>query len=491
MVSGSGEFGAYKALKWQALHGSLARRLVIRAFLFAVVISILPLMQLLYDDASPSLLLAVNSDVCATDLGFMDPNSILGRVLKPFTPIAFPHVRYYAQCRENGNLTMAVVRELMGMHLLDHDARALCVGLGSPSAMAALRESGFTDVRGLGFANAYANGFYRRSIFRLKQKQVAYELDYEDNSFNFVLTKDLDKVSVPALLVEEVERVLKPGGLGAVLVGEESAGHGRLIRSATPVSSFLKSSTVIHVTSLMGFTLVAFKKKIGGIDSFEQYHLPTNCPSIERNKPFIGQMEPLVEEEHDKKKQIVFLPNLINMTSDRRLVYVDMGAREALNFSSNNWFLPSYPIDSRSFDVNIVDHNALVLSSHVNKPGVTFIYHPGLSGDDDDSKPNPSAIQDLEIPIDDEDFDFLVWFKDVVEYADFVVVKMNVGKAELKFLFELFESGAICSMDELFLQCSDADLKNAGVYLYPNKSCMDLFKALRSRGVFIHQWWGN
>ncbi|GAB2229648.1 hypothetical protein Drorol1_Dr00013897 [Drosera rotundifolia] len=483
MVSGFGGFdesGAFMALIWQVFHGSLARRVLVRGLLSVVAISTLLLMQFITDYGH----YGVGTFIMISGECDLDPNSILGRVMKPFAPVVIPYVRRIDRCDENGNVTMSVVSELIGMNLLNHDARALCVGFGCASSVGALREAGFVNVLGSGLVNA--NGVLQHSVFQLKQEEVVHVLDCEDNSFDFVLMRDLDKVSVPALLVNELERILKPGGLGAVLIAGEGSSAGSLIRSATSVTSCLRSSDVVHVTSLMGFTLVAFQKKSGVVDFFEFHRLPSNCPSIARNKPLIGRMETLVEGKMARHaEQITYLPTLINITSDMRLVYVDMGAKETLNFSNNNWFLPSYPIDSRSFQINIVDHDVLVLSSHVNKPGVTFIYHPELAGKDD--SPNPTRVQDIEIPIDDEDFDFLAWFKDTVEFADLVVLKMNLGKAELKFLFELFESGAICSVDELFLSCSDSDLENAGGG--PKKGCLDLFKGLRHNGVFVHQWW--
>ena len=61
-----------------------------------------------------------------------------------------------------------------------------------------------------------------------------YELYYRDFSFDFVFTKDLDKVSVPALLILGVERILRPGGIGALIVGPDGSNPNDLIRSATP-----------------------------------------------------------------------------------------------------------------------------------------------------------------------------------------------------------------------------------------------------------------
>lgn len=290
--------------------------------------------------------------------------------------------------------------------------------------------------------------------------------------------RGLNEVSVPALLVNEVERILKPGGVGAMIVGVRGSSHDSLIRSATSVSSFLKSSSVVHVVSLGSFTLVAIKKREKEPGPFEGYRLPTNCPSLKRNGQYMKNLEALVEKRPEgMDKRIAYLPRFTNVPCNGNLVYIDMGVKEAANFSGGNWFLPSYPIESRAFSVYIVDHDALVLSSHVKSPGVTFIYHPALA-ESTSRERMINAVDDEEPLLGEDEFDFLVWFKETVEVADFVVLKMNMGKTEMNFLSKLFETGTICFVDELFLHC-------------PEPSCTDVFKSLRNVGVFVHQWWGN
>ncbi|PQQ21080.1 uncharacterized protein Pyn_20991 [Prunus yedoensis var. nudiflora] len=257
-------------------------------------------------------------------------------------------------------LDVSVVRELMSQQLLNYGTKALCVGEGSAQPCVALQDLGFPNARGV----------YERRFFSLKRKQFV----------------DLDKVSVPALLVLEIERVLSPGGIGAILVGSSISAPNSLIRSATPISSLLKSSSVVHVNHI------------------------------------------------------------------EALGYVDIGAAEHLNSNATNWFLPSYPVERKAFHTYFVDHNTSVLLSYVKKPGITFVYHPGLAGIK--AQVNVTTDGETEPYVGDEGFDFHAWFKETVQFADFVVLKMNAGNVELKFLTELFESGAICFVDELFLHCS-------------------------------------
>ncbi|XVF55457.1 hypothetical protein PTKIN_Ptkin06aG0037500 [Pterospermum kingtungense] len=473
----------FKTLKLMIFHGSIARRVLLRALMLAAALSIVPLLQMM-SGADPEMLytLSTSSDCAIEPSSFalpMFPGTFLfSKVLGSFGSV---------QCVEDGNLTTSVVGELMRKQMLSYSAKALCVGAGSVSAVAALRDLGFSDVTGV----------YRHPFFFLKHKKFGYELDYEDNSYDFVYSRDLDKVSVPAFLVLEIERVLRPGGIGAMLVGISGSDPTSLIRSATPVSSLLKASNVVHVDYVNEFTLVVFKKKLDNTTYFEQYRLPADCPSITNNKAILHNLEPLVEEKQMGFEQsIAYLPKFVNVSSKQRLVYVDIGAGEHLNPNARNWFLPSYPLDQNAFNVYFVDHNTSVMLSYVKKPGINFVYHPGLAGNRATAAGSGkkasiySDIVDFSDPfVEEEGFDFHLWFTDTVQYADFVVLKMNSGAVELKLLSDLFESGMICFIDELFLHCSDTTDSGGGGVV--KGDCMDLFKALRRTGVYVHQWWGD
>ena len=76
-----------------------------------------------------------------------------------------------------------------------------------------------------------------------------------------LLTHDLKEVPMHHFYVLEVERTLKPGGVGAFLVGASGSNPNDLIRSATPVSSLLRSSNVVHVGYIDELNFVVFKKK--------------------------------------------------------------------------------------------------------------------------------------------------------------------------------------------------------------------------------------
>ncbi|XP_062166193.1 uncharacterized protein LOC133872632 [Alnus glutinosa] len=466
-----------KAVKYQILHGSIARRLLYRTFVISSVISIIPLLHILSGSDLGTFASMTSSD-CAVNSGIAMASEAPGTNLF-HTQILNPiwDSLQSMQCKRNVNLTVSVVRELVSKKLLNYNAKALCVGEGSAFALLALRDLGFSNARGV----------YRRHFFSLTRKLFVHEFDYADNSFDFVLSKDIDQVPVPALLVLEIERVLSPGGIGAILVGVSGSSPNSLIRSATPVSSLLKCSNVVYVGYVHNFTLVVFKKISENGSYFKQYTLPADCPSIANNKPVMDRIEPLVEEKPmGFENRFSYLPKLMDIDTKKRLVYIDIGAGVHLNSSVMNWFLPSYPVGRKAFNVYFVDHNTSVLLSYVKRPGITFVYHPGLAGNE--ATANVSTEEDVDPPLEKEGFNFLSWFKETVRYADFVVLKMNAGKVEMKFLTELFESGAICFVDEMFLHCSGSVDGEEGEI---KGDCMDLFKGLRNRGVFVHQWWGD
>ncbi|MBA0815486.1 hypothetical protein Gohar_000254 [Gossypium harknessii] len=456
----------FKTFNLMIFHGSFGRRVLLRAFMVAAALSVVPLLQII-SGAGPDILYTLSASAsCAIGTGSPTSTIFPGKFLFSKVWSSFGPV----QCEENKNLTTSIVKELMEKQILSYNAKALCVGEGSMSAVRALKDLGFSDV----------TGAYRHPCFSLKHKKFVYELDYEDNSYDFVISRDLDKVSAPAMLVLEVERVLSPGGIGSMLVGRS----GSLIRSVTPVSSLLKASSVVHVDYVNGFALIVFKKKLKNGTYFEQYRLPADCRSMANTKPILDNIEPLLEKRPvGFEKTIAYLPQFVNISHKQRLVYIDVGASEHLNSNVTDWFLPSYPVDRKAFHVYFIDHNTSVMLSYVNKPGINFVYYPSLAGNRATSNSKASIDSDDSDPyVEDEGFDFLLWIKETVQNADFVVLKMNAGEVELKILSDLFESGTICSIDELFLHCSNRAV---------NRDWMDLFKSLRGTGVYVHQWWGD
>lgn len=463
----------FKALQWQILRGSLAKRMFLRALLFTLGMMIISFVQMANDIGKTEPFLSKSGE-CPLDIVESNPFLNWTGVVKPVSSFALRLFGTSLRCEENEDLVRNVFKELMEKHMLESHSRAVCVGEGATSAVVLLRD--------LGVLNAI--GVHRHPFFSLWKKRFVYELDLKDDYFDFIFSRSLDKVSVPALLVLEIERILRPGGIGAMLVGTHAFYSGSLVRSATPVSSFLKSSDVVHVCRIGSFTLVIFKKRFDNVNQLEHYHLPDHCPSITNNKPFLKHMEPLAENRLGQlESELSFLPKYMNISSRDRLVYINIGASELVSSSITEIFEPYHRVLPQAFDVYLIDHNTSTLSSYVRKPGVTFVYHPGLIGNY--TAPVLASDEHLSAPTEENGFEFAHWFEQTISSNNFVVLMMNARAAELKILFELYETGAICRVDELFIHCSDADYcKDATC-----GDCRSLFASLRKGGVFVHQWW--
>ncbi|CAN8279127.1 unnamed protein product [Cochlearia groenlandica] len=463
------------ALKLKLIPSSLRRRVILRALVILCAFSVVTVLRNINGayqggEEEEENRFPCKVDECALNFAFLGPFLNNALFSNKFTTRVLSYLES-EKCRENIDLTSNVIRELKGLNFINNDAKALCIGLRSVSAVIAMNSQGIYDAR-----VAYTSS----SVLAFKHRKLTSDVHYKDASFDFVFSMDHERFSsVSASLVYEIERILVPGGVGAMLVVGAVSGYDSngLVRSVLPVSSLLKNSNVVHVASLGEQVLVVFKRNVE--DSFfsseqTRYRLPSDCSSVVNNRPYIELLEPLLEEKRsDFERRIHYLPEFIDLSSKKRLVYVDIGAADHLN-ATTNWFFPSYPIDRKAFNSYFVHHNTSILTSYVKSPGVTFIYHPGLAG----TKVTIDGLGDEYEPfVEDDSFDFLEWFKETASFADFLVLKMNTSDAELKFLSELIKTGAICAVDELFLQCTEY------------KDCTGIFKSLRESGVFVHQWW--
>ncbi|KAI0527147.1 hypothetical protein KFK09_002745 [Dendrobium nobile] len=88
-------------------------------------------------------------------------------------------------------------------------------------------------------------------------------LPFDADSFDFAFSAALDRARVPARVVLEMERVLRPGQVGAIFRLRRASGLGRpeeLMKAAAPVASLLRFSDVIGARAMNGSAMVAFRK---------------------------------------------------------------------------------------------------------------------------------------------------------------------------------------------------------------------------------------
>lgn len=239
---------------------AFARRLCFRLFLFAFAVSIIPAVHIFTSYDFKSFHLPKSPPCHAAGHGGADQlprGSYLfqGHFLNPiWDSLNSEH------CQETVNLTISVIRELVDeKHLFNHSARALFVGESSSAAASVLQDLGFPG----------AVGIDKGRFISVKQREVGYKLDYPNDSFDFVLFRGKFKISVPDLVVGEIERVLAGGGTGAVVIGISSP---VTIGFAGRMPSLLKSSCVVSSEPVNNLLITVFQKK-------HLHEFPINCPS--------------------------------------------------------------------------------------------------------------------------------------------------------------------------------------------------------------------
>ncbi|EPS59450.1 hypothetical protein M569_15358, partial [Genlisea aurea] len=358
------------------------------------------------------------------------------------------------------NLTMAVLTYLIGRKLLPMpDPRILCVGEGSSSAVLALRRLGLSE-------SVSVDG---GPSFSALEKRYVYELGFEDRLFDFVFSRNLHRGPLPDLFVREIERVLIPGGIGAMLVPARSLQSGDMIGSALTFASFLESSDIVHSCGVGPYTLIVFEKRAEKFASFEYLQLPGDCPSIATNKPFMNYIEPLASPG-----ELTYLPRFVNVSSRNKLIYINIGAGEYARPTIENISKLYYPSDrSMTFDKFVVHYISSITDTYIPEPGINLVFYqpPGEEFD----PPEIVSLDQLDEFMDEDDFDLISWIKETASGGNFVVLLMNAEETELNILEELYKSGAICYLDEVFLRCP------------PEKPhCGKTLTSLRRSGLYVH-----
>ncbi|XP_076893950.1 uncharacterized protein LOC143546095 [Bidens hawaiensis] len=197
-------------------------------------------------------------------------------------------------------------------------------------------------------------------------------------------------------------------------------------------------------------------------------------------------------------------------------VYIDVGLK---NYGSSigSWFKKRYPKQDKPFDVFAVEADKRFHEEYKSKKKVTLLPYAAWvqneslfleinrapnknSGNErgrgmgrvQSAHTSTSYMNDMNKI---QGFDFADWVKRSFGERDFVVVKMDVDGIEFDLIAKMVESGAICLVDEMFLEChynrkdgccdGEKDLKYENGY----RECLELYRSLRQIGVLVHQWW--
>jgi FkbM family methyltransferase len=423
----------------------------------------------------------------------------------------------------------AVLRRHLADGMLSASSHAVCLG-GAQEAMA-LRE--------LGVFGAIAVAKKRSPPLAVAGSH--HQLPFPDSSVDFIFAgRALDSSKCQADLATEAARIMKLDGHLVVLTsGARDAYSLRSLQALFPSLGLLRSR---EANGRDGSTLreLVFRKHTGisssttsTSSSLNGNNPASNCTYRDHKHRIIDLAEPLIQEEPAKPwislkrniKNIKYLPALADIGFKRRYVYVDVGARSH-GSSIGSWFRKQYPKQNHTFEVFAVEADPAFHAEYATKKGVTllpyaawvrnetltFEINGGPAGkkkgaNSNARKPNGRGMGRIRtaagatngvssgelrrVPA----FDLAEWLKRTVSEQDFVVMKMDVEGTEFDLIPRLIDTGAICLVDELFLECHYnrwqrcCPGERSPKYQNTYGECLELFTSLRDSGVLVHQWW--
>ncbi|KAJ8753946.1 hypothetical protein K2173_000200 [Erythroxylum novogranatense] len=413
-------------------------------------------------------------------------------------------------------------QRLISDGFLSPNSKSLCVETPIGQDVFALKEIGVKDSKGV----------YKKASKPLVIGAKGNRLPFDNETFDFVFSGGgaFDKVSRPLDLASEIARTMKPEGFVVV--------HTRAAKDTYSFNSLIdlfnsckviRSREIDNYDSLMpSIREIVLQKKRKFLDHREEEVSGGNsvnkCSVPGHKRELVRNAEPLIIEEPLKPwitlkrnvQKVKYLPSMADISFRNRYVYVDVGAR-SYGSSIGSWFRKQYPKQNRTFDVYAIEADRTFHEEYKLKKRVTLLPYaawvrnetlkfeinrdPGQDVQDKGRgmgriQPVAKSDRTFEGEMDEIDgFDFADWLKKTVTKRDFVVMKMDVEGTEFDLIPRLFETGAICFIDELFLECHYnrwqrcCPGERSPKYEKTYDQCLDLFTSLRKSGVLVHQWW--
>lgn len=422
----------------------------------------------------------------------------------------------------------AIFQDLIVEGFLSPNSKSVCVDARMGQQVLALREIGVID----------SIGISKKKSPPLVVKGDLFDQPFGNNAFDFVFSADgtVELSKRPADVASEISRILKPQGF--LVVHTSSAGDYyslysllalfpgfRLVRNRE-IDGFgsLATREVVLQKVQDGIVPVAEKKQTEKVSSSGGIPV-TRCSIPDHKLKLLQSAEPLIAAEPLKPwitlkknvKNVKYLPSMADISFKSRYVYVDVGAR-CYGSSIGSWFKKQYPKQNKTFDVYAIEADQTFHAEYATKKGVfllpfaAWVRNETLSfeiNEDPDQKTQVKgrgmgriqpaggvATSSLTSDVDKiQGFDFAEWLKSTVTATDFVVMKMDVEGTEFELIPRLFDTGAICLIDELFLECHYnrwqrcCPGERTPKYQNTYGQCLELFSLLRKSGVLVHQWW--
>ncbi|EOY34629.1 hypothetical protein QUC31_018346 [Theobroma cacao] len=410
----------------------------------------------------------------------------------------------------------SVFQDLIAEGFLSPTSKSLCiVETQTGEEVHALKRIGVSE----------SIGISKKASPPLILRGQAWNQPFKGNTFDFEFSSGLERLGSPVELGSEICRTLKPGGF---LVVHKTAKDAYSLQSFLDLFNCLRlirSRETDDPDSSTTIQEIVMKK-----ESKERQHSPLDgdsggkCSVRELRREIIRNAEPLIKQEPLKPwitlkrniRNIKYLTSMVDISFKRKYVYVDVGAR-SYGSSIGSWFKKQYPKQNKTFEIYAIEADKAFHEEYKMKESVKLLPYAAWIRNEtlffeitrDPRKKNAvekgrgmgrihpvqSSISYVEDVDKVQGFDLAEWLKNVVSERDFVVMKMDVEGTEFHLMPRLIETGAICLIDEVFLECHYnrwqrcCPGQRSPKYQNTYDQCVDLFDSLRARGVLVHQWW--
>lgn len=412
----------------------------------------------------------------------------------------------------------SIFQDLISEGFLSPNSKALCVETEGFDVFA-LKEIGVRD----------SIGISKKSLKPLVVSGEAIKQDFDDNTFDFVFSGGgmVEKSKSPVDFAMEIGRTLKPEGYLVIHSGSIDTYSFSSLVDLFNCCTLVKSREIengINNSDMKMIREVVMRKQFLGHKVEKNDGDSMNKCSVPGYKQeLIRKAEPLIIEEPKKPwitlkrnlQNIKYLSSVADISFKPRYVYVDVGSR-SYGSSIVSWFKKQYPKQNKTFEIYAIEADKHFHDQYKYKNGVTLLPYAAwvrneslffeINQDPGDKSvvkgPGMGRIQPVQSSTGStashvnaiQGFDFAEWLKSAVSEKDFVVMKMDVEGTEFDLIPRLIETGAICLIDEIFLEChynrwqKCCPGERSPKYEKTYGQCLDLFTSLRDNGVLVHQW---
>lgn len=350
----------------------------------------------------------------------------------------------------------------------------------------------------------------------------AFRQPFQANTFDFIFYGggSIDKLAKQAEFAKEVCRTLKPQGFLVVHTASKDTYSFYSFIDLFNCCIFVRSRDIdknIHE--------IVMKKESGVVRPRVNDLGSSKCSVPAYKRELVENAEPLISKEPLKPwitlkrnlNNIKYLASMVDIGFKRRYVYVDVGSR-SYGSSIVSWFKKQYPKQNKTFEIYAIEADKAFHEEYKYKKGVTLLPYaawvrnetlffevnqdPGREKEEKEKGRGMGRIKPVQssgmVGSDVNKirgFDFANWLKSTVSEEDFVVMKMDVEGTEFDLIPMLFKTGAICLIDEIFLEChynrwqKCCPGERSSKYVKTYGQCLKLFTSLRDSGVLVHQWW--